>query len=341
MNDQTLPISRARLELSFEEGAPIKDRYRVVARLGEGGQGIVYKVVDLRDGDQVRAVKVLFSDSLERREEGSEALSRFAAEYAILRRLHHPNIVRVHDSGQVPNAYYFIAMEFIAGQTLSTRLDNVRKCAAPALTFSEVVAILHQTASGLQAAHETGIIHRDLKPANILLTESGAVKILDFGLARDMSHGLSLTAAGHTVGTIAYMSPEQLTRSIRLDGRTDIYSLGILGYELASGRHPFALRGFAQTTDAEISQAHLRDPLPPLQTAGFKSPPWFEEFVLVCTEKCRARRYESAAEIVRFLERRMADMGQQDIPPNDEPRWMRMLGQVVFAKAAALSPPSH
>lgn len=338
MSDNKTAISRARLELGFEDGTPIKDRYRVVSRLGEGGQGIVYKAVDLREGNETRAVKVLFCDSLEKREEGSEALSRFAAEYAILRKLVHPNIVRVCDSGQVPDAYYFIAMEYVPGGTLFALLNAMRKKTVSPLSFSEVLRILHQLASGLAAAHEAGVIHRDLKPANVLLTSDGRVKILDFGLARDMKQGLTLTAVGNTVGTIAYMSPEQLTRAIRLDCRTDIYSLGILAYELASGRHPFALRGLEQATDADVTQSHLQDPVPPFQATGFDAPAWFEEFVLICTEKKRARRYDSAAEIVRYLERRMAEMGMPDIPANDESIWLRTLSRLVFGNPAGLSP---
>lgn len=324
-------ISRARLELGFEDGKPIKDRYRVVSRLGEGGQGIVYKVVDLKSENETRAVKVLFCDSLDKREEGSEALSRFAAEYAILRKLDHPNIVRVCDAGQVPGAYYFIAMEYVRGDTLAARLNAGRRSEDAPLSFAEVLRIVHQIARGLAAAHQAGVIHRDLKHANVLLADDGTVKILDFGLARDTQQGLTLTAIGNTVGTIAYMSPEQLTRVVRLDARTDIYSLGILAYELATSRHPFALRGLEFAADAEVTQSHLCDPIPPFEATGCNAPAWFEEFVMVCTEKRRARRYESAAEIVTYLERRMVDLDLLETT-NDEPAWLQVFGRLVFGR---------
>lgn len=339
-------ISRARLEIGFEEGKLIKDRYRVVGRLGEGAQGIVYRAVDLKDGEETRAVKVLFCESLDKRPEGSEALTRFAGEYAMLRKLAHPNIVRVYDSGQVPDAYYFIAMECVSGETLASRLQATSRPplveattprAAPPFSFKQTIRILHQVACGLRAAHVAGVIHRDLKPHNVLLSEDGTVKLLDFGLARDMVQGHTLTADGFTVGTIAYMSPEQLQRTVRLDARTDIYALGILAFELATALHPFALRGFGATTDAAVTQSHLYEPVPYFKSVRYYAPAWFEEFVLVCTEKSRDRRYDSAADVVTFLERRMADMGMTGVSANDEPPWLRALGRLVFGRPAALS----
>ena len=229
MSQQPATISRARLEIGFEEGKLIKDRYRVVGRLGEGAQGIVYKAIDLKEDRQIRAVKVLFCESLNKRPEGSEAITRFVGEYTMLRKLNHPNVVRVFEAGQVPDAYYFITLEFVSGESLASRLHAASRPplveatlprATPPFSFEQTVRILHQVASGLSAAHIVGVIHRDLKPHNILLSQDGTVKILDFGLARDTVQGHTLTADGFTVGTIAYMSPEQLHRQVRLDSRT-------------------------------------------------------------------------------------------------------------------------
>ncbi|MBY0587173.1 serine/threonine protein kinase [bacterium] len=335
------PIRRAQLEMQFEQGTPIKGRYRVESRLGEGGQGIVYKVMDLENANQPRAVKILFCDAIQKRDEGQEALARFASEYAILRKLDHPNVIRVSDAGQVPDAYYFIAMEFVAGGTLASRLDRARK-ANENIPIPEVLRTLHQIALGLEAAHKAGIMHRDLKPANVLVTDTGQIKLLDFGLARDTLTGVSLTANGRTVGTIAYMSPEQLTRAVRVDARTDIYSLGILAYELVTTRHPYAPKGLEWTNEAEIIQSHLHKSVPDFaegnryQRWDRHRLPWLEEFIRVCTERDRRRRFQSTSEVVCFLEARMAALGLLSSPRVPDPLWIRLLGSLVFGGSSQL-----
>lgn len=288
---------------SFKSGELISSRYRVVSALGAGGQASVYRAIDVLSGDRPVAVKfVQWTDA----EEGNETLRRIVGEYASLLRLNHPNIVKVFEFSRVDELSCFIAMEFIEGETLGSRARSRNN----PLSFSDSLLILRQVALGLQCAHEAGIIHRDLKPANILLSADGGVKLLDFGLARDMEIGNTITRVGETVGSAPYMSPEQFHRNERLDARTDIYSFGIMACELVSGWHPFMPKDHKQTMDyREIAHAHIHAPLPDIVSERFEVPRWFQLFAGVCAEKKRTDRYSSMAEVLAALEKPMRKMG--------------------------------
>ena len=281
----------------IKPGTLIGDRYRVLSRLGTGGQGEVLKVVDTASGanGEPLALKVV---SWKDNEDAENIVQRLNTEYAVLSKLSHPNIVKVYDFGMLNTDTCFIAMEYIDGMPLSDRLLPIRG----ALPFDEVLHIMREVALGLECAHGANVIHRDLKPANIMLGSFGEVKILDFGLARDLEMGRTITKTGETIGTPYYMSPEQFTRLSPMDQRTDIYAFGMIAYELVAGKPPFK---FNNAEYLEIATAHLRSPIPPLESQSYKLPPWFHTFVCVCTEKKPSKRAQSMREVIEFLEEEM------------------------------------
>lgn len=228
-------------------GTIISD-YEIVSHLGSGGMGVVYKARDLKL-DRMVALKFLPSE-LSRDEAANQ---RFVQEAKAVTALDHPNICRVHDIRETDDGRLFIVMAFYDGQTLKSRLND-----GP-LDQAESLDIAHQIASGLVAAHGQGVIHRDIKPGNIIITEKGQVKILDFGLAK-LTGGLDLTRTGSTLGTAHYMSPEQI-RGETVDERTDLWSLGVVLYQMLTGNRPFT-----GEYDQAVTYAILNQPaaeLPP------------------------------------------------------------------------------
>jgi non-specific serine/threonine protein kinase len=200
--------------------------YRIVELLGEGGMGVVYKAEDLK---LQRTVALKFLTPALTRD--SEAKERFVQEARATSALDHPSICTIHDIDETPEGRLFICMALYEGETLD---DRIRRGALP---VEEAVSIARRTAEGLAKAHGGGVVHRDIKPANLFITTDGQVKILDFGLAK-LGATSRLTRAGATAGTAAYMSPEQ-ARGEDVDGRTDVWSLGVVLYEMLSGRLPF------------------------------------------------------------------------------------------------------
>jgi hypothetical protein len=226
-------------------GVTIDGKYRVDALLGRGGMGAVYRARDLRLDRDV-AVKVVRSELVA----APEAQARFRREAQLVARLQHPAIVTVFDYGTLPDGSAYLVMEYVRGEDLRARL------ARGPLTPADAVALLSAIAEGVEAAHREGVLHRDLKPENVLLAEHGGPKVLDFGVAKVMPQpgaDGTLTASGTIVGTPAYMSPEQI-RGERVDARTDVFSLAVMGYEMLTGRLPFGAGSFVdvamrQTTD--------------------------------------------------------------------------------------------
>ena len=212
--------------------------YRIIEELGAGGMGQVYLAEDVRLGRKV-AMKVLAPKLVT----DQERVRRFAQEARAASALNHPNILTIHDIGQVGDIH-FIATEFVDGETLRARLDRGR------LQLSEVLEIATQVGSALAVAHDAGIVHRDVKPENVMLRRDGYVKVLDFGLAKLTVSGLANDAVdgitrsvmetnpGVVLGTFSYMSPEQ-ARGGTIDVRSDIFSLGVMLYEMVAGRLPF------------------------------------------------------------------------------------------------------
>ena len=282
--------------------------YRITGQLGSGGMGIVYEAEDLSLGRKV-ALKFL-PPQLSR---DQNALDRFLLEARTASALNHPNICTIYavEKAEGENAQSFIAMELLEGQSLDQKLRT-----GP-LPIDRLLDIVIQLADALDAAHAKGIIHRDVKPANIFLSPRGQVKVLDFGLAKltrpevqmetigttlDSPAPAHLTNPGATVGTIAYMSPEQ-ARGEELDTRSDLFSLGTVVYQMATGKLPFS-----GATSAVVFHAILElDPVPALQVNS-TLPPKLQEIIEKLLEKDRDLRYQSAADLRGDLKRLKRDV---------------------------------
>ena len=233
-------------------GALFANRYRIEQVLGRGGMGVVYKATDTQL-DEMVAIKTLPGDVMSR---SPEDLERFKREIRLARKITHRNVLRTYDYGEAEGVY-FISMECVRGYTLSELLEE-----APSHRLAPRVAlgISRQICRGLQAAHEQGIIHRDIKPQNVLIDHKGEVKVMDFGIARMAEAKEGMTQAGLIVGTPHYMSPEQV-QGKQLDPRSDVYSIGVLIYEMLVGVKPFAAPSLTAVLTAHITEM----PKPPIE----------------------------------------------------------------------------
>jgi len=290
--------------------------FRVIEKLGAGGMGVVYKAVDIRL-DRPVALKFL-PDNMAH---DSQALERFRREARAASALNHPGICTIYDIGE-QDGRTFIAMEFIDGETLRSHIHG------KALPLEEMLKLGIQIAEALDAAHAEGIIHRDIKPANIFVTKRGQAKVLDFGLAKLVPKGVasagpdfggevpdSTSIVGIISGTPSYMSPEQV-RGDNLDPRTDIFSLGLLLYEMATGR-----QAFGGGTGGAIIEAVLTRPPVPARSINPDIPPRLEEIINKAIQKNRDQRHQHAADIRADLQRleRGTDSGWRAVEEDAEP----------------------
>jgi len=261
-------------------GSVIAGRYRLEAKLGEGGMAIVYRAHDL-DLDEDVALKI-FPDG------GTDQLvARFKQELKLSRQLQHPNVIRLHDIG-VHQGRRYISMELLLGQTLKQRLR------AP-MEVREAVGWLLQACEGLQAAHDKGVIHRDVKPDNFFLTAAGLLKILDFGIAKQHA-APGLTMAGAVAGTPTYMSPEQVTGFSTVTHATDLYALGVCAYEMLTGNVPFAHADLIP-----LLMMHIQNAPDPLRARNPRVPEALEKIVLRLLDKDPARRFASCRDLATAL----------------------------------------
>ena len=261
----------------------IADRYEVISKIGAGGMSDVYKAKDHVLGRFV-AIKVLkpeFSEDV-------GFVSKFHTEAQSAAGLEHPNIVNIYDVGSEDGLHY-IVMEYIEGITLKTYIEKKGR-----LTFKEAVSIAIQVGRGIEAAHNKNIVHRDIKPQNIMISTEGKVKVMDFGIARAAT---SNTIHSDVMGSVHYSSPEQ-ARNGFIDGKSDIYSLGIVMYEMVTGRVPFD-----GDTTVSIAIQHLQEEMVPPSAYAPDLPISLEKIILKCTQKSPSRRYQNIGDLIQDLKK--------------------------------------
>jgi len=279
-------------------------RYEVVRELGKGAMGIVYLAKDPLIGRLV-ALKTIRPAAHADDDETKEFQQRFVREAQAAGILNHPAIVTVHDIGQDESTgVSFIAMEYVEGQNLKEILAQGRP-----LSFDMIGDIISQVADGLDFAHAKGIVHRDVKPANIILLDGMRAKITDFGIAKIASGGGNLTSTGQFLGTPNYMAPEQI-KGAPVDGRTDIFSLGICLYECLTRRKPFG--GDSLTS---ISYKIVHEPFPPIHEINPLIPDGYEEVVAHCLEKDPAKRFQRGRDLANALH--AVIRGEKPVRPAD------------------------
>ncbi len=270
-------------------------KYRVLEPLGRGGMAQVYRAYHPQL-DRYLAVKVLRSDLVDEK----EFLARFQREARSVAGLRHPNIVQIYDF-DTQNDLYYMVMELLEGDTLKARLNTYRT-RGERMPLGELVKILSDALDGLGYAHSEGIIHRDIKPANLMLTRRGQAVITDFGIAQIVG-GTAYTVSGALMGTLNYMAPEQGLEN-RCDARSDLYSMGIVFYEMLTGKPPFDA-----DTPLAILMKHLNDPLPLPRQVNPDIPISFERVALKVLAKNPDDRYQSAAEMAQALQQAAAEAG--------------------------------
>jgi eukaryotic-like serine/threonine-protein kinase len=308
-----------------EPNTMIDGRYRVLGRLGSGGMADVYRAEDTQLGREV-ALKLLYR----RFAEDDQFVERFRREASAAAGLQHPSIVGIFDRGEWDGTYY-IAMELIEGRSLK---DLIREQgpAPPAAATDIALQILR----ALRFAHKRGVIHRDIKPHNVLIDQEGRVKVADFGIAR--AGASDMTETGSIMGTAQYLSPEQ-AHGQPVDARSDLYSIGIVLYELLTGRVPFDAESAVTVALKQVSE----DPVPPMQLNP-EVPPALDAVVMRAMEKDPARRFQDADEFIAALEAARTDPGAIVPPPpveevvedRDPSRWWLWLLGVLALVAVAV-----
>ncbi|MGK0362731.1 MAG: serine/threonine protein kinase [Bradymonadia bacterium] len=306
-------------------GSVVDDRFEILEKLGEGGMGAVFKARQI-SVDRIVALKILLHD-----QRGDPiSVERFRHEAYLASRLNHPNAIVIHDFGQSADGLLYIAMEFLEGETLKERIERTGS-----LPIKSALGIASQTLRVLAEAHRMGLIHRDVKPDNIFLTsiegDPDFVKVLDFGIAkltavRDGFDGYQggLTVKGKIYGTPKYMSPEQI-RGKDLDLQSDLYSFGVVLYELLGGQLPFVA-----DTPVDVMMAHLRDPPPSLSALNAEVVAELETVVLRALEKDRRLRYQNGDEFLEAVENFKFNSGFYSVP-----------GRVAARVSDGLQPGAH
>jgi len=298
-------------------GSLLAGKYRVLEEVGHGGMGVVYKAEDMKL-KRIVAIKFLPREL----SMNPEARERFIQEARTAAALSHPNICTIHEVDESVDKP-FIVMEYVEGENLR---EKIKKGPLP---IGEALDITIQAADGLEKAHQRGVVHRDVKSANIMVTGSGQAKIMDFGLAK-LRGGSAFTKEGTTLGTIAYMSPEQ-ARGDKVDARTDIWSLGIVLYELASGNLPF--RG-----DLESAVIHniIHEEPTPLRAIVSKVPEEFERIIRRALRKKVEDRYGSAADMLTDLRKLHAALEKEKAGVLNLRSFLRIIRKPLVGVPAAL-----
>jgi serine/threonine protein kinase len=269
---------------------PTKATFRLLDRLGMGTVGVVYRA-ESPDIDEPVAVKLLHPNVAD----DQQVVDRFEREVMIMERLEHPNIVR-HYGGGILDGQYFYAMQLLDHGTLKDRIAQFGP-----IPWPQVAAYADQIAAALQHAHNHGIIHRDLKPSNLFFDAEGKMVLGDFGIARD-THAADISDVNITVGTYAYMSPEQICADKKISGSADLYSLGCVMYEMLTGRPPYLGENFAQIWDQ-----HLHAQPKGIRTQGIDCPDWLEKLVLKLLAKSPQERPFNARTVQGILRQHLGD----------------------------------
>src|SRR5216683_160344 len=297
------PSSEAAAKGQLEPGSMLGDRYEILQLLGQGGMGAVYKARDV-ELERTVALKLIRPDLASH----PEILRRFKQELILAREVTHRNVIRIYDLGQASGVRY-ITMEYVEGRDLRVLLNEKGK-----LTPEEAVPIFLQIAAALEAAHHAGVVHRDLKPQNVMVDKDGRVYVMDFGVARSLETP-GMTQTGALMGTPEYMSPEQ-AKGLKADARSDLFSLGIIFYEMLSGVSPFE----ADTAMATMFK-RTRERAVPLAQAGSGVPVFLSDIVSKCLEIDPEQRYPSARAIIEDLEKWKS--GTVRSAMNPAARWLK------------------
>jgi tetratricopeptide (TPR) repeat protein/tRNA A-37 threonylcarbamoyl transferase component Bud32 len=306
----TAPAASASGGPALQPGQQFGGRYSIIRHLGSGGMAVVYQAWDETLGSAV-ALKLISlaadTPALERR----ELQDRFKRELKLARQVTHPNVVRIHDLGDVDSTLY-LTMEYVPGEDLATLLRR-----EPKLELPRALALARQIASGLAAAHRAGIVHRDLKPANVMVDASGHAQLMDFGIARSTSAQSIHTLPGSLLGTLDYMAPEQ-ARGEPADERSDVYAFGLILYELiAGGRPPSGADGGLPSLLARLDKGP-----PPLRTVVPDVPPALERIANKCLAPRPEARYRSGSELLAELET-LDSGGRERLIGRTRPSWVR------------------
>src|SRR3989442_4681310 len=270
-------------------GTLLGKRYEILAVLREGGMGTVYKARDLELGRLV-ALKVIRPEIASR----PEILERFKREILLASQVTHKNVLRIHDFGEAGDVR-FISMNYVEGPNLKTLLEKEGP-----LPLDRGLALARQIGEALQAAHDAGIVHGDVRPQIVLVDEDGTAYIADFGISRSLAEGGTMTDTGAILGTVDYMSPEQ-ARGETPDHRGDLFSFGVILYEMFTGTLPFRA-----SNALSIMMKRLHEDAPPLRQARPELPAWLAAIVARTLQRAPEDRYQSAGDLVRDLERQRA-----------------------------------
>ncbi|MBZ5640452.1 MAG: tetratricopeptide repeat protein, partial [Acidobacteriia bacterium] len=293
---------------ALRPGSRLGNRYAILSVLGEGGMGAVYKAQDL--GLQRTVALKVIRPALAAR---PSVLERFKREILLASKITHKNVVRIHDLGEIGDLR-FISMAYVEG----TDLEAYIRREGP-LSPEKAVPLIRQIAEALLAAHEAGVVHRDLKPQNVLIDNGGNAYIADFGISRSLDHGGTMTETGSLVGTLAYMSPEQ-ARGETPDQRSDIYSFGLILYEMLTGKLPFEA-----DNPLSVLMKRTQHDAPSVRVTRKEIPGWLAEVVARALERDTAARYQSMAEVIRDLDRQRTAVA-----------WRRLVRKRMIGAAAAV-----
>jgi serine/threonine protein kinase/tetratricopeptide (TPR) repeat protein len=312
------PLTRT-LKLPLEDlprSSLFAGRYQIIEEIGDGGMGRVYRAMDTSIGEEI-ALKIIKSDIVP----DSKAIERFRNEMKLTRKIPHRNICRVHDLGE-ENGTYYITMEYVRGEDLKSFIRRSGQ-----LTVTKTISIATQISEGLEEAHRLGIVHRDLKASNIMIDEEGNARIMDFGIARSLKKKKD-TGAGVLVGTPEYMAPEQVETS-EVDHRADIYSLGIILFEMLTGKLPFQ-----GGTPVSVALLHRKARPPSPRSLNPEIPIELNALIFKCLEKDRQKRFQSAKEVFEEL-KKIERIHPQNGRTQPRKRLISSLKQIRISKRSA------